>query len=254
MEEKKLVKDFWNEASCGEELYLKGFDKDSYLNQSTIRYSLEPEIIEFAEFPKFKGKRTLEIGVGLGADHQKLAEHGAILSGIDLTPRAINHTKRRFELMGLNSELQIADAENLPFEDNSFDAVYSWGVLHHSPDTQKAVNEVYRILKPGGLAKIMIYNKHSLIGYMLWTRYALLKFKPFKSLTTIYSDHLESPGTKAYTYNEAKILFSKFDIDSIDSPLTSADLLNSEVGQKHRGGYISIAKKKYGQGGFSKYL
>ena len=70
MEEKKLVKDFWNEASCGEELYLKGFDKDSYLNQSTIRYSLEPEIIEFAEFPKFKGKRTLEIGVGLGADHQ----------------------------------------------------------------------------------------------------------------------------------------------------------------------------------------
>jgi ubiquinone/menaquinone biosynthesis C-methylase UbiE len=243
MEEKKLVKDFWNEASCGEELYLKGFDKDSYLNQSTIRYSLEPEIIEFAEFPKFKGKRTLEIGVGLGADHQKLAEHGAILSGIDLTPRAINHTKRRFELMGLNSELQIADAENLPFEDNSFDAVYSWGVLHHSPDTQKAVNEVYRILKPGGLAKIMIYNKHSLIGYMLWTRYALLKFKPFKSLNTIYSDHLESPGTKAYTYNEAKSLFSKFEIESIDSPLTHADLLNSEVGQKHRGGYLSIAKK-----------
>jgi ubiquinone/menaquinone biosynthesis C-methylase UbiE len=243
MEEKKLVKDFWNEASCGEELYLKGFDKDSYLNQSTIRYSLEPEIIEFAEFPKFKGKRTLEIGVGLGADHQKLAEHGAILSGIDLTPRAINHTKRRFELMGLNSELQIADAENLPFEDNSFDAVYSWGVLHHSPDTQKAVNEVYRVLKQGGLAKIMIYNKHSLIGYMLWTRYALLKFKPFKSLNIIYSDHLESPGTKAYTYNEAKILFSKFDIESIDSPLTHADLLNSEVGQKHRGGYLSIAKK-----------
>ncbi len=243
MEEKKLVKDFWNEASCGEELYLKGFDKDSYINQSIIRYSLEPEILEFAEFPKFKGKRTLEIGVGLGADHQKLAEHGAILSGIDLTPRAINHTKRRFELMGLISELQIADAENLPFEDSSYDAVYSWGVLHHSPDTQKAVNEVYRVLKSGGLAKIMIYNKHSLIGYMLWIRYALLNFKPFKSLNVIYSDHLESPGTKAYTYDEAKVLFSMFDIKSIDSPLTHADLLNSEVGQKHRGGYLSIAKK-----------
>jgi ubiquinone/menaquinone biosynthesis C-methylase UbiE len=146
-------------------------------------------------------------------------------------------------LTGLTSELQIAVAENPPFDDDLFDAVYSWGVLHHSPDTQKAVNEVYRILKPGGLAKIMIYNKHSLIGYMLWTRYALLKFKPFKSLNTIYSDHLESPGTKAYTYNEAKSLFSKFDIESIDSPLTHADLLNSEVGQKHRGGYLSIAKK-----------
>lgn len=254
MEEKKLVKDFWNEASCGEELYLKGFDKDSYLNQSIIRYSLEPEIIEFAEFPKFKGKKTLEIGVGLGADHQKLAEHGAILSGIDLTPRAINHTKRRFELMGLNSDLQIADAENLPFEDNSFDAVYSWGVLHHSPDTQKAVNEVYRVLKPGGLAKIMIYNKYSLIGYMLWARYALLKFNPFKSLNIIYSDHLESPGTKAYSYDEAKSLFSKFDIDSIDSPLTHADLLTSEVGQKHRGGYLSIAKKIWPRWFFKSFM
>ena len=240
---KDLVKDFWNEASCGENLYLQGFSKEDYTLHSKKRYELEPEIIDFAQFEKFKNKKVLEIGVGLGADHQKLAEHGAILTGIDLTPRAINHTKRRFELMGLNSNLQIADAENLPFEDNSFDAVYSWGVLHHSPDTQKAVNEVYRVLKPEGQAKIMIYNKYSLIGYMLWTRYALLKLKPFKSLNAVYSDHLESPGTKAYTYDEAKILFSKFDINSINSPLTHADLLTSEVGQKHRSGYLSIAKK-----------
>jgi ubiquinone/menaquinone biosynthesis C-methylase UbiE len=243
MIEKGKVKDFWNEASCGEDLYLKGFDKQDYIDHSSIRYQLEPEILSFGQFKSFEGKKTLEIGVGLGSDHQKLAENGAVLTGIDLTPRAINHTKRRFELMGLNSNLQIADAENLPFEDNSFDAVYSWGVLHHSPDTQKAVNEVYRVLKSGGLAKIMIYNKYSLIGYMLWARYALLKFKPFKSLNAIYSDHLESPGTKAYSYDEAKSLFSKFDIDSIDSPLTHADLLTSEVGQKHRGGYLSIAKK-----------
>jgi ubiquinone/menaquinone biosynthesis C-methylase UbiE len=240
---KELVKDFWNEASCGENLYLQGFSKEDYKLHSKKRYELEPEIIDFAQFKKFKNKKILGIGVGLGADHQNFAEHGAILSGIDITPRAINHTKRRFELMGLNSNLQIADAENLPFDNNSFDAVYSWGVLHHSPDTQKAVNEVYRVLKSGGLAKIMIYNKYSLIGYMLWARYALLKLKPFKSLNAIYSDHLESPGTKAYTYDEAKILFSKFDIDSMDSPLTHADLLTSEVGQRHQGRYLSIAKK-----------
>ena len=240
---KSEVADFWNESSCGEEMYLKGFTKADYEGHSKMRYSLEPEIISFSKFLDFNGLKTLEIGVGLGSDHQKLAETGAILSGIDLTPRAINHTKRRFELMGLNSDLQIADAENLPFEDNSFDAIYSWGVLHHSPDTQKAVNEVYRVLKAGGLAKIMIYNKYSLIGYMLWFRYALMKFRPFKPLNAIYSDHLESPGTKAYNYQEAKILFSKFDIYSIDSPLTHADLLTSEVGQKHRGGYLSIAKK-----------
>lgn len=144
----------------------------------------------------------------------------------------------------LTSELQIADAENLPFGDDLFDAVYSWGVLHHSLDTQIAVNEVYRVFKLGGLVKIMIYNKYSLFRYMLWIRYVLLKFKPIKSLSITNSDYLESLGTKAYTCNEAKILFSKFDIESMDSSLTHADLLNSEVGQKHRGGYLSIAKKK----------
>lgn len=240
---KSEVADFWNEASCGEELYLSGFSKVDYENHSKTRYSLEPEILSFGKFPDFNGLKTLEIGVGLGADHQKLAESGAILCGIDLTPRAINHTKRRFELMGLNSELQTCDAENLPYDDDSFDAVYSWGVLHHSPDTQKAVNEVYRVLKPGGIAKIMIYNKFSLIGYMLWVRYALLKVQPFKSLNSIYAQHLESPGTKAYSYKEASELFHKFEIKSIDSPLTHADLLNSDVGQKHRGGYLSLAKK-----------
>ena len=94
MIEKARVKDFWNEASCGEDLYLKGFDKQDYLDHSKTRYQLEPEILSFGQFKSFDGKKTLEIGVGLGADHQKLAENGAVLTGIDLTPRAINHTKR----------------------------------------------------------------------------------------------------------------------------------------------------------------
>jgi ubiquinone/menaquinone biosynthesis C-methylase UbiE len=144
-------------------------------------------------------------------------------------------------LTGLTSELQIAVAENPPFDDDLFDAVYSWGVLHHSPDTQKSVNEAYRVLKSGGLAKIMI-------------RYALLKFKPFKSLSIIYSDYFESLGIKAYTYNEAKILFSKFVIESMDSPLTHVDLLNSEVGQKHRGGYLSIVKKIWSRWFFKAFM
>ena len=148
MIDKIKVKDFWDQASCGEDLYLRGFEKQDYINHSNIRYQLEPEILLFGQFQSFEGKKTLEIGVGLGSDHQKLAENGAVLTGIDITQRAIGHTKRRFELMSLYSDLQIADAENLPFDDNSFDAVYSWGVVHHSPETQKAVNEIFRVLKP----------------------------------------------------------------------------------------------------------
>ena len=146
----------------------------------------------------------------MGSEHQKLAEAGAILTGIDLTPRAIEHTCKRFELFNLKSNLMIGDAENLPFNDESFEAVYSWGCLHHSPDTQKAVNEVYRVLKKGGFSKIMIYHKHSIIGYILWLRYALLALKPFKSLNSIYFHHLESPGTKAYSFSEARALFNQF--------------------------------------------
>lgn len=242
MSSKIDVKNFWDEASCGEELYLNGFSKEDYTNHSSKRYSLEPEIIEFAEFPRFKGKKTLEIGVGLGADHQQLAEAGAILSGVDLTPRAINHTSRRFELLNLKSDLQVADAEKLPFPDNHFDAIYSWGVLHHSPNTEKAIQEVYRVLKPGGFAKIMIYHTYSMVGIMLWIRYGLLKLRPWTSFKEIYDKYLESPGTKAYSKKEAQKLFSAFTIKFISTPLNHADLLTSDVGQRHRGLALKVVK------------
>jgi ubiquinone/menaquinone biosynthesis C-methylase UbiE len=240
---KNEVNLFWNEASCGETLLLHGQRKEDYLEQSKVKYDLEPEILSFSDFDQFKNKKTLEIGVGLGSEHQKLAEAGAILTGIDLTARAIEHTRKRFELFSLKSNLLVADAENLPFSDESFDAVYSWGVIHHSPDTQKAVNEIYRVLKPGGFCKLMIYHKYSIVGYILWIRYALLGLKPFTSLNLIYFKYLESPGTKAYSYKEARALFDQFKIVSLSSPLGHGDLLNSDAGQRHRGPLLSIARK-----------
>jgi len=240
---KKEIDDFWNDASCGEELYLKGFTKEDYLSHSEKRYEIEPEILTFGDFKSFEGLKTLEIGVGLGSDHQKLAEAGARLHGIDLTERAINHTKRRFELIDLESQLEVGDAENLRFQDEQFDAVYSWGVLHHSPNTKKAIREVHRVLKRGGIAKIMIYHKYSIIGFMLWARYGLLRLRPFISLEKIYAQYLESPGTKAYSRSEAAELFDGFEIISMETPLNHGDLLLSDVGQRHRGLILTIAKK-----------
>lgn len=239
---KSDVRNFWDTASCGEDLYLKGFTAEDYLSHSRMRYQLEPEILEFGEFAKFAGLKTLEIGVGLGSDHQQLAEAGARLTGIDLTERAVGHTRRRFELLGFHSNVQVADAEALPFQDNEFDAVYSWGVLHHTPDTPKAIDEVWRVLKPGGFAKIMIYHKYSLVGYMLWIRYALMRGKPWVSLDAIYDQHLESPGTKAYSLRQAQQLFTSFNIISLHTHMTHADLLTSEAGQRHRGSLLRIAK------------
>ena len=246
MDNKNSVKDFWNKNSCGEVLYLKGKnDIDAFNFQSSIRYELEPFILKFADFSSTSDKKVLEIGVGLGADHQKFAEAGAILTGIDLTDKAISHTKRRLSIFGLKSELSVADAESLTFTDESFDIVYSWGVIHHSPNTHLAVNEIFRVLKSGATAKIMIYHKFSFVGYMLWFRYGLLKFKPFLSLNEIYSSYLESPGTKAYTLHEAKQLFKDFSKVEISTVLTHGDLLSSDAGQRHKGFLLDIVKTIY---------
>jgi ubiquinone/menaquinone biosynthesis C-methylase UbiE len=242
--EKSAVRDFWDAASCGEDLYLKGADaRAKFEHQALVRYQLEPYILSFAEFSVGKGKKVLEIGVGLGADHQQWAAAGAILSGCDLTPRAVDYTRERLQLFGLSSDLQEADAENLPYENDQFEIIYSWGVIHHSPKTHKAVEEIHRVLQTGGIAKIMVYHKYSFVGYMLWVRYALLKLKPFTSLSTIYAKYLESPGTKAYSKAEARLLFSGFaDID-VSTVLTHGDLLTSAAGQRHKGVLLNIARK-----------
>lgn len=243
MKEKTIIKNFWNKASCGEELYLHGDSEiDAFISQSKKRYDIEPYILTFADFISTKNSKVLEIGVGLGADHQCFAEAGADLYGIDLTDRAIFNTKNRLKLFNLSSNLDIGDAEMLSFENNYFDMVYSWGVIHHSPNTHIAVDEIFRVLKYGGIAKVMIYHKYSFVGYMLWIRYGLLRLKPFLSLNEIYSNYLESHGTKAYSVGEARKLFKKFSKVEISTILTHGDLLSSDVGQRHRGIYLNLAK------------
>ncbi len=241
--EKKAVQEYWDRASCGEALYLHETGREGYLEQARQRYRLEPYIERFAGFSDAKGKRVLEIGVGLGADHQRFAEAGADLHGIDLTERAVLHARRRLDLFSLRSNLAVADAENLSFESESFDLVYSWGVIHHSPDTPRAVAEIHRILRRGGTAKIMVYHHWSIVGYMLWLRYALLRLKPWKTLTGIYASYLESPGTKAYSVKQAYALFAAFGTVHIRTVLTHGDLLESAAGQRHGGVLLSLARR-----------
>jgi len=239
---KELVRQYWEEASCGEKLYLQDLAKEDFLRQAEIRYQLEPFIPDFAEFEKYCGRKVLEIGVDLGADHQRFAEGGADLYGIDLTRRAVDHVQHRFQIMGLSSCLAVGDAEQLDFDDESFDLVYSWGVIHHSPDTGKVAREIMRVLKPGGEFKVMMYHKYSFVGYMLWLRYALMKLRLFMPLEQVYARYLESPGTKAYSVAEARGLFPGAVGIDIRTVLTHGDLLASEAGQRHKGMLLSAAR------------
>lgn len=242
---KAEVHDFWNAQSCGEALFLHGLSKKDYMSQLENRYRVEPYILSFANFEFYREKKVLEIGVGLGADHQMFAQAGANLFGIDLTMRAVEHTLNRLRLFELNSTINIGDAENLTFSKEEFDLVYSWGVLHHSPDTAQAIMEVYRVLKVGGEAKIMIYYKYSLVGLMLWVRYALFRFRPWTSLNSIYNQYLESPGTKAFSISEAKQLFSNFKEVNFQICLSPGDILLDHVGQRHGGLSLTILRKLY---------
>jgi ubiquinone/menaquinone biosynthesis C-methylase UbiE len=241
---KETVHAFWQRQSCGE-IYAAGDDFRSQLDaQSRQRYLLEPYIVDFARFHEGAGQDVLEIGVGMGADHLRWAKSGPkSLTGVDLTERAISFTQQRLAAEGLHSKLQTADAENLPFDNDSFDIVYSWGVLHHTPHTQNALDEVCRVLKPGGKSRIMIYHAHAIVGYMLWIRYALLAGRPWRSLADIYATQLESPGTKVYSTREAAQLFGSFGSVKTSTALSVGDLMQGAAGQRHRGPLLTIAKR-----------
>ena len=116
---------------------------------------------ELHEFQKFAGKRVLDIGSGNGYVLSRYAARGARTHGVDITSTAVGLSRRRFELMQLPGHFLVGNAECLPFADTSFDCVCSMGVLHHTPDTARAVAEVRRVLKPGGRLIVMFYHRNS---------------------------------------------------------------------------------------------
>lgn len=195
---KSQVRAFWESEACGERYGAR---------QDQARYRFEPEIISFADFPSAQGKRLLEVGVGIGADFVRFLRAGAVATGVDLTDRAIEITRRRVRDEGLTAHLQVADAESLPFGDQSFDLVYSWGVLHHTPNTDVAIAECRRVLAPGGELRLMLYHRHSWLALGAWLRHCGLRLRWHSTLRDAVAN-IESPGTQAFTRSEAHRLLS----------------------------------------------
>jgi SAM-dependent methyltransferase len=242
--QKAEVREFWNAGSCGEVYAEGGTPEEQFRTHAEVRYRLEPYIRDFARFEQGAGRDVLEIGVGMGADHLEWAKSGPRrLAGVDLTARAVEWTTLRLASHGFEPEVQEADAEHLPFPDESFDLVYSWGVLHCSPDTRRAFREAHRVLRPGGMLRAMIYHRPSVVGLLLWARYGLAAGRPSRGLNDIYVHHLESPGTKGYTVAEARRLVAPFGACRVRCIVSFADLLLGEVGQQHGSLGLTIAKR-----------
>jgi len=163
------ISDFWQQNPCGASLvgdltdeerkaYTEFFDR-----YDAFRYSTESHILTNLDAIDWKGKRVLEIGLGQGADSEQLIRLGAIYTGVDLTEESVKRVRVRFDLKGLAYDtVQQASVLSLPFEDDSFDIVYSHGVLHHVPEIKQASAEIARVLQPDGELIAMLYAKRSL--------------------------------------------------------------------------------------------
>jgi SAM-dependent methyltransferase len=159
---KERVRAFWQENPCGTKFAdAPPGSRRFYELVEEHRYKKEWHIPEAAQFARAKDLAVLEVGCGLGTDGAQFAKAGARYTGIDLTDAAVELAKRRFELFDLPGTFRVTDAERLDFPDNSFDLVYSHGVLHHTPDTAAAIREIHRVLRPGGKAVVMLYHRDS---------------------------------------------------------------------------------------------
>ena len=159
---KERVRAFWQAHPCGTKFSDAEMGTREFFDRvEAHRYGKEWHIPIAADFGSARGLKVLEIGCGLGTDGAQFAKAGADYTGIDLTVASIELAQKRFELAGLRGEFRVSDAENLDFADETFDVVYSHGVLHHTPDTEAAVRSIHRVLKPSGRAMVMLYHRGS---------------------------------------------------------------------------------------------
>jgi ubiquinone/menaquinone biosynthesis C-methylase UbiE len=169
MEAREQAMAQWNANPCGalegdvhDAAYFDRVEKERYRQQYWQR--------EFFRYDENGNRRVLEVGIGLGTDIRQFARAGAEVSGVDITDRHLELTAENFASIGKSIALRKADATAIPFPDESFDVVHSFGVLHHIPDVDKVLVEIHRVLKPGGTLQCAVYHRLSLAALALITR------------------------------------------------------------------------------------
>jgi SAM-dependent methyltransferase len=186
--DEQTIQSFWQDHACGDaqvgglrERFHSDYEK-FFTDYDEFRYRNEPHLPATIGALNVAGKQVLEIGLGEGADSERLIREGAHWSGVDLTTESVLRVRTRLSLRDLPyGELRQGSALQLPFPDNSFDMVFSHGVLHHIPDIKRAQQEIHRVLRPGGELVMMVYARWSLnylVSIALIRRAALLGAYP----------------------------------------------------------------------------
>jgi SAM-dependent methyltransferase len=160
------------------------FDKLRYL----------PQVVDFSAY---QGKRLLEVGCGVGIDLVRFARAGAIVTGVDLAEVAIDLARKNVALDGLTADLRIMNGEDLEFEDGSFDVAYAHGVLQYTVDAPRMISELHRVVRPGGEAILMVYNKYSWLSLL-------------SKLTRVDLEHEDAPVLRMYSIQQFKRMLTHF--------------------------------------------
>jgi len=157
------VRAYWNDKPCDSEVSDREWlSREYFLDVERQRYLLQPHILEIMSGIDWRGKRVLEVGAGLGTDARNLVARGARYTGINVDRGSTEAASQALRVFSLSGEVLERNATCLDFPDNTFDVVYSFGVLQHIPEAPKAIAEIHRVLKPGGELVAMVYNRESI--------------------------------------------------------------------------------------------
>ncbi|HEY1727993.1 MAG TPA: class I SAM-dependent methyltransferase [Candidatus Baltobacteraceae bacterium] len=207
------VQAFWDSRPCNIKHSPKPIGTREYFDEVEARkYFVEPHIVSFAEFPKWSGKRVLEIGCGIGTATISFARAGADVTAVDLSNESLELARKRADVFGLSSRvhLQFANAENLSdyVAPAPYDLIWSFGVLHHTPHPERALDQLKRYAMPGTTVKLMMY--YSFSWKVLWAtlRYGKGRLWDWRHIIARYSEaQTGCPVTYTYTKRElAKLL------------------------------------------------
>lgn len=165
------VKDFWDRRPCNIRHSLKPVGTKEYFDEVEVRkYFVEPHIPGFAEFPRWRDKKVLEIGCGIGTDTINFARHGAIVTAVELSEKSLEIARKRAEVYGLQDRIRfhLGNAEELtqcvPVE--TYHLIYSFGVIHHTPHPERVIGQMHKYVRPGSTVKIMVYHRY--LWKVLW--------------------------------------------------------------------------------------
>lgn len=214
------VQQFWDARPCNIRHSNKEIGCKAYFDDVEKRkYFVEPHIPAFAEFERWRGKRVLEIGCGIGTEAVNFARHGAELTIIELSEKSLEITKQRFAVYGLTAEFILGNAEELDRllrPEQRFDLIWSFGVIHHSPHPEQILKQCDNFLAENGQVRMMVYAK---LSYKVFNMMREAELWNFASLDALIAQHSEAqtgcPITYSYTLDGARRLFSNFDIIDI---------------------------------------